>query len=212
MPVEGIIGRKLGMTQVYSDGGSAVPVTVVAAGPCVVVQRKTRSKDGYSAVQLGLVESRKSKRVTKPMTGHFQKAGLPPCRVLRELRVDDGSDAKVGDKVSVASFAVGDAVTVVGKSKGKGFQGVVRRHHFGGGRASHGSMFHRAPGSIGASAYPSRVLKGMRAAGHMGAERVTVRNLEVVGVEEEGNLLLLRGAVPGAPGGYLVIRKSRAKV
>jgi large subunit ribosomal protein L3 len=212
MPVEGIIGRKLGMTQVYTEAGAAVPVTVVAAGPCVVVERKTRGKDGYSAVQLGLVESRKTKRVTKPMAGHFQKAGLPPCRVLRELRVDDGSDAKVGDKVSVGSFAVGDAVTVVGKSKGKGFQGVVKRHGFRGGRATHGSMFHRAPGSIGASAYPSRVLKGMRAAGHMGAARVTVRNLEVVGVEAENNLLLLRGAVPGAAGGYLVIRKSRTKV
>jgi large subunit ribosomal protein L3 len=177
----------------------------------VVVRRKSRNKDGYAAVQLGLVESGKAKRVTKPMLGHFKKAGLPPCRVLRELRVEDGSEAKVGDQVSVESFAVGERVSVVGTSKGKGFQGVVRRHGFGGGRATHGSMFHRAPGSIGMSAYPSRVLKGMRAAGHMGSERVTVRNLEVVGVESESNLLLLRGAVPGAPGGYLLIRRTKAK-
>jgi large subunit ribosomal protein L3 len=207
MSVQGIIGKKLGMTQVFGEDGRAYPVTVVKAGPCVVVRRKSKEKDGYSAVQLGLVEDRKLKRVTKPMQGHFEKVGLPPCRQLRELRVDDGSEAKVGDKVAVDLFAVGDKVIITGRSKGKGFQGVIRRHNFGGGRATHGSMFHRAPGSIGQSAYPSRVLKGMRGAGHMGSERVTVRNLEVVRVDAENGLLLVRGAVPGSGGGYVVIRK-----
>jgi large subunit ribosomal protein L3 len=207
MSVQGIIGRKVGMTQVYAEDGRALPVTVIEAGPCVVVQRKAPGKDGYSAVQLGLVEGRKPKRVTKPMKGHFEKAGLPPCRVLREFRVQDGAEVKVGDKVSVGMFAPGDTVHVSGVSKGKGFQGVIKRHHFRGGAATHGSMFHRAPGSIGASAFPSRVLKGMRAAGHMGTDRVTVRNLQVVRVDAERNLLVLRGSVPGAGGGYLVIRK-----
>jgi large subunit ribosomal protein L3 len=207
MPVAGIIGRKVGMTQVYAKDGKAIPVTVLEAGPCVVVQRKSKAKDGYSAVQLGLVEGRKAKRVTRPMKGHFDKAGLPPCRVLRELRVEDGDEVKVGDKVSVELFAPGDSVSVTGVSKGKGFQGVVKRHHFRGGAATHGSMFHRAPGSIGASAYPSRVLKGMRAGGHMGQDRVTVRNLEVVRIDAGNNLLVVRGAVPGAGGGYVVIRK-----
>ena len=174
MAVEGIIGKKVGMTQVYADDGRAVPVTVIQAGPCVVVQRKSRQKDGYSAVQLGLVEDRKVKRVTKAMKGHFDKAGLPAGKVLREFRVGGDDEVKVGDKVSVEQFAPGDLVHVIGVSKGKGFQGVVKRHHFRGGAATHGSMFHRAPGAIGASAYPSRVLKGMRAAGHMGSDRVTV--------------------------------------
>jgi large subunit ribosomal protein L3 len=173
----------------------------------VIVQRKSKTKDGYSSVQLGLVENRKVKRVTKAMEGHFKKAGVPPCRVLRELRVEDAAEVKVGDKVSVAIFAAGDQLVVTGTSKGKGFQGVVKRHHFRGGDATHGSMFHRAPGSIGASAFPSRVLKGMRAAGHMGSDRVTVKNVEVVRVDEGNNLLVVRGSVPGAGGGYLVIRK-----
>jgi large subunit ribosomal protein L3 len=209
MSVQGIIGRKVGMTQVYAADGRAIPVTVIQAGPCVVVQRKSKAKDGYSAVQLGFVENRTIKRVTKPMEGHFKKASLPPCRILREFRVEDGAEVKVGDKVSVTLFAPGDSVSVVGTSKGKGFQGVVKRHHFRGGAATHGSMFHRAPGSIGASAFPSRVLKGMRAAGHMGSDRVTVRNLQVVKVDAESNLLVVRGAVPGAGGGYVVIRKKR---
>ena len=207
MSVKGIIGRKIGMTQVYAEDGQAIPATVLQAGPCVVVQRKSKDKDGYSAVQMGLVEARKTKRVTRPMKGHFDKAGLPPCRVLREFKVEDGASVKVGDKVSVEVFAAGDTVNVTGISKGKGFQGVVKRHHFRGGAATHGSMFHRAPGSIGASAFPSRVLKGMRAAGHMGADRVTVRNLEVVRVDAGNNVLVVRGAVPGASGGYVVIRK-----
>jgi len=207
MSLKGIIGRKVGMTQVYAEDGRAIPATVIEAGPCVVVQRKSKERDGYVAVQLGLVESRAPRRVTRPMKGHFDKAGLPPCRVLREFEVGADSEAKVGDKVSVELFAAGDTVAVTGVSKGRGFQGVIKRHGFGGGAATHGSMFHRAPGSIGASAYPSRVLKGMRAAGHMGSDRVTVRNLDVVRVDAANNLLVVRGSVPGAGGSYLVIRK-----
>ena len=207
MSVQGIIGKKVGMTQVYGEDGRAHPVTVIEAGPCVVVQRKSKEKDGYSAVQLGFVESRKTKKVSKPMKGHFEKAGLPPCRVLREFRVEDGAELKVGDKVSVDQFAAGDRITVSGVSRGQGFQGVVKRHHFRGGAATHGSMFHRAPGSIGASAFPSRVLKGMLAAGHMGSDKVTVRNLQVVRVDAGNNLLVVRGSVPGAGGSIVVIRK-----
>ena len=207
MSVQGIIGKKIGMTQLYAEDGRAVPVTVIQAGPCVVVQRKSTQKDGYSAIQVGLVEQRRVKRVTRPMKGHFDKAGIPPCRVLREFRVDDGALVKVGDKLSVGMFAPGDSVNVTGLSKGKGFQGVVKRHHFRGGAATHGSMFHRAPGSIGASAFPSRTLKGMRGAGHMGQDQVTVRNLRVVKVDAEKNIMLVRGAVPGANDGYVVIRK-----
>ena len=208
MSVQGIIGRKVGMTQVYAEDGRAFPVTVIQAGPCVVVQRKAKDKDGYSAVQLGLVESRKVKRVTKAMKGHFDKAGLPPCRVLREFRVTDGAELKIDDKVSVEGFNAGDAISVTGVSRGMGFQGVVKRHHFRGGAATHGSMFHRAPGSIGASAFPSRTLKGMRAGGHMGSDRVTVKNLQVVRVDAPNNLLIVRGSVPGAGGSIVVIRKS----
>jgi large subunit ribosomal protein L3 len=208
MSVEGIIGRKVGMTQVYAEDGQAFPVTVIQAGPCVVVQRKSKDKDGYTAVQLGLVESRKVKHVTRAMKGHFDKAGLPPCRVLREFRVADGAEVKVGDKVSVEQFAPGDSIRVTGTSRGHGFQGVVKRHHFRGGAATHGSMFHRAPGSIGASAFPSRVLKGMRGAGHMGSERVTIKSVRVVRVDASNNLLVVRGSVPGAGGSIVVIRKS----
>jgi large subunit ribosomal protein L3 len=207
MAVQGIIGRKVGMTQVYAADGRAIPVTVIQAGPCVVVQRKTKQKDGYEAVQLGLVEERKVKKVTKAMAGHYKKADVPPCRVLRELHVEGKDEVKVGDKISVDQFAPGDSISVVGTSKGKGFQGVVKRHHFRGGAATHGSMFHRAPGSIGASAFPSRVIPGMRAAGHMGSDRVTQRNLEVVRVDPENNILVVKGSVPGGGGGYLVIRK-----
>jgi large subunit ribosomal protein L3 len=207
MAIQGIIGRKVGMTQVYAEDGRAVPVTVIQAGPCVVVQRKSKEKDGYTAVQVGLVDPQKSKHVTKPMKGHFEKAGLPPCRVLREFPLEPDAEAKVGDKISVELFAPGDSITVTGISKGKGFQGVVKRHHFRGGAATHGSMFHRAPGSIGASAFPSRVLKGMRAGGHMGSDRVTVPNLKVIRVDAANNLLIVRGSVPGGGGTYLVIRK-----
>ena len=209
MSIQGIIGKKVGMTQVYAEDGQAIPATVIEAGPCVVVQRKSKEKDGYSAVHVGLVERRAVKRVPKAMKGHFGKAGLPPCRVLREFPVEASSEVKVGDKVSVELFAAGDEISVTGISKGKGFQGVVKRHHFRGGAATHGSMFHRAPGSIGASAFPSRVLKGMRAAGHMGSERVTIRNVKVVRVDSGNNILVVRGSIPGAGGSYVVIRKKK---
>jgi large subunit ribosomal protein L3 len=206
--VTGIIGRKVGMTQVFAPDGTAAPATVIKAGPCVVVQAKTAATDGYEAVQLGLVEERPA-RVRKPLAGHYKKAGVPPTRVRREVKVAKGGEApKAGDQVLVNGvFADGDRVDVIGVSRGKGFQGVVRRHHFRGGAATHGSMFHRAPGSIGASSFPSRVVKGMRAGGRMGGDQVTVRNLKVVRVDAENNLLVLRGAVPGAPGSYVIVRK-----
>jgi large subunit ribosomal protein L3 len=207
--VTAIIGRKVGMTQLFDADGTVQPATVIKAGPCVVVQAKTAQTDGYEAVQLGLVEDRKVKKVTKAQAGHFKKTGgdLPPVKVLREFRLKDGDEAKVGDKISVEIFKAGDTVNIVGTSKGKGFQGVVKRHHFRGGAATHGSMFHRAPGSIGSSAFPSRVLKGMRAAGHMGADRVTQKNLTVVRVDGENNILVVKGSIPGGHGGYVVIRK-----
>lgn len=209
--VDAILGRKLGMTQIFTDNGDVVPVTVLKAGPCVVVQRKTAQKDGYEAVQLGLVELPGPKRLTKALEGHFKKGGANPVRFLREVRLKaDGGEVKVGDKVLVDSFAVNELVDVIGVSKGKGFAGVQKRHHFGGGGGSHGSMFHRAPGSIGASAFPSRVLKGMRAAGHMGTDRVTARNLRVVQVLSDDNTLLVRGAVPGPDGAYVVVRRAKA--
>jgi len=206
--VNGIIGRKLGMTQIFAPDGTVTPVTVIKAGPCVVVQLKTSSTDGYEAVQLGLVEERAPKKVNKPMKGHFEKAGIPPTKILREFRLQDLSDGiNVGDKVLVDQFSENDIVDVVGTSKGRGFAGFVKRHGFAGGRASHGSMFHRAPGSIGASAYPSRVIKGTRMAGHMGVQRTTIKNLLVMKVNTEENLLLVRGAVPGPNGAYLMIKK-----
>jgi large subunit ribosomal protein L3 len=208
--VTGIIGRKVGMTQLFSEDGSVQPVTVVKAGPCVVVQSKTATTDGYEAVQLALVEERPA-RVNKALAGHYKKANVPPTRVRREVRQAGGDGLKPGDQVLVnAVFAKGERVDVIGVSRGHGFQGVVKRHHFRGGAATHGSMFHRAPGSIGASSYPSRVVKGMRAAGRMGGRRTTTLNLRIERVDGENNLLLLRGAVPGADGGYLLIRKAVA--
>ena len=198
------------MTQVFDENGVVIPVTVIKAGPCVVVQKKMKDSDGYESVQLGLVEFVRPSRVNKPKTGHFKKAGIPPCRILREFS-EAASEAslKVGDQILVNQvFQPKDKVDVVGTSKGKGFAGLIKRHHFGGGAASHGSMFHRAPGSIGASAYPSRVLPGMRAAGHMGSERVTVQGLSVVRVQEQENILLVKGAVPGPNGKYVVIKKA----
>ena len=199
------------MTQLFDADGTVQPATVIKAGPCVVVQTKTSQTDGYEAVQLGLVEERTPK-VNKAIAGHYRKANVPPTRVRREVAIAKGAEApKAGDQVLVGSlFAAGERVDVIGTSRGMGFQGVVKRHHFGGGRATHGSMFHRAPGSIGASSYPSRVVKGMRAAGHMGSRRVTTRNLRVVQVDAENNLLIVRGAVPGAAGGYVLIRKAVA--
>ena len=206
-----ILGKKLGMTQVFLENGDAVPATVLKAGPCVVIQRKTAAQDGYDAVQLGLVEVPAPKRVKKAMEGHFKRANAVPTRFLREVRLGSGdADIKVGDKVLVDQFTVDEYVDVVGVSKGRGFAGFHKRHHFGGGGASHGSMFHRAPGSIGASAFPSRVLKGMKAAGHMGTDRVTQRNLLILKVLPEDNALIVRGAVPGADGGYVVVQKAKA--
>ena len=208
--VTGLIGKKVGMTQLFQPDGSVQPATVLKAGPCVVAQVKTVENDGYQAVQLGLVEARPSKE-NKPTQGHFKKAGVPPTRVRREVTLAAGGDPlKAGDQVNVSIFANGDRVDVIGTSRGKGFQGVVKRHHFKGGRATHGSMFHRAPGSIGASSYPSRVVRGMRMGGHMGMDRVTVRNLKVLRVDPENNLLMLEGAVPGGPNAVVVIRKAIA--
>jgi large subunit ribosomal protein L3 len=207
--VDGILGKKLGMTQIYMEDGTAVPVTVVQAGPCLVVQRKTAGEDGYEAVQLGLVEEGRKVRVGRPREGHFKKAGVAPMRSLVELPVMADDEAKAGDQVKASVFAVDDYVDVIGASKGKGFQGVIKRHGFGGGRATHGSMFHRAPGSIGQSAYPSRVFPGTRLPGRMGGERVTVKNLKVVKVDEENNLLYLRGAVPGAKDNFLTLRRAK---
>jgi large subunit ribosomal protein L3 len=208
--VNGIIGRKVGMTQVFDPDGTVHPATVIKAGPCVVVQAKSVQADGYDAVQLGLVEERPA-RLSKPLAGHYKKAGVPPTRVRREVAPLAGAEPlKAGDPVLASIFAVGERVDVIGSSRGKGFQGVVKRHHFGGGAATHGSMFHRAPGSIGASSFPSRVIKGMRAAGRMGGRRVTVRNLKVLQVDADNHLLLVEGGIPGAPTGYLVIRKAVA--
>jgi large subunit ribosomal protein L3 len=209
--VTAIIGRKVGMTQVFETDGTAVPATVIKAGPCVVVQAKTAQTDGYEAVQLGLVDETAPK-ANKPTIGHFKKANAPATRVRREVKVAKGAEApKAGDQVLANIFASGDRVDVIATSRGKGFQGVMKRHNFGGGAATHGSMFHRAPGSIGASSFPSRVVKGMRAAGRMGGDRVTTRNLKVVGVDLDNHLLVLRGAVPGAPGGVVVVRRAVAR-
>lgn len=212
MAVPGILGRKLGMTQVLAEDGTVIPVTVLKAGPCVVVQRKTAQDDGYEAVQLGLVEFIKPQRVNKPLSGHFKKNSVPPLRFLREIRLSDSKEeAKAGDKVLVEeTFKPDDKVDVIGVSKGRGFAGFIKRHNFRGGAATHGSMFHRAPGSIGASSYPSRLWPGQRMAGQMGNERVTARSLKVVQVDPEEHLLLVKGAVPGANGGYVTICRAKA--
>jgi large subunit ribosomal protein L3 len=213
--INGIIGKKVGMTQLFAADGTVTPVTVIKAGPCVVVQKKSAAgKDGYDAVQIGLVEDRpvKLKNVTKPMQGHFEKTGggTPPTRVLKEIRLKDenGGEVNVGDKVLVDQFAEGDRIELVGKSKGRGFQGTIKRHHFNRGPESHGSMNVRRPGSIGQSAYPSRVIKGTRSSGHMGDARVTIKGLTVARVDVENNLLMVRGAVPGANGSVVIVRKS----
>src|SRR6266851_2925682 len=209
--VTGIIGRKVGMTQVFDADGTVHPATVIKAGPCVVVQAKNAQRDGYEAVQLGFVEETPHK-ANKPTAGHFKKANVPATRVRREVKVAAGDNAdapaKAGDQVLASIFAVGERVDVVGTGRGKGFQGVVKRHHFAGGAATHGSMFHRAPGSIGASSFPSRVVKGMRAAGRMGGGRVTIHNLKVLRVDPENHLLILQGGIPGGPSGYVIVRKA----
>jgi len=211
--ISGIIGRKLGMTQLFAEDGTVTPVTVIKAGPCVVVQTKSAAgRDGYNAVQLGLVEDKpvRLKNVTKPLRGHFEKTGggLPPTRVLKEIRQTDEVDASVGDQVKVDLFADGDKIDVVGKSKGRGFAGTIKRHNFQRGPESHGSMNVREPGSIGQSVYPSRVMKGMKSSGHMGDARVTVQNLTVAKVDVDNNLLMVRGAVPGPNGGLVVVKKA----
>ena len=208
MAVHGIIGKKVGMTQIFAADGTVTPVTVVQAGPCLVVQKKTADKDGYDALQIGLVGARPDRRANAAAKGHFEKAGVAPMRTLMEVRADKGDDLKPGDKVLCDAFAEQDHVDVIGTSKGKGFMGVVARHGFRGGAATHGSMFHRAPGSIGASAYPSRVIKGTRMAGHMGVERNTIKNLRVMKVNTEENLLLIRGSVPGPTGAVVLIKKT----
>lgn len=201
----GLIGKKLGMTQIFWEDGSVIPVTVVEAGPCVVIQKKTKEKDGYGAVQIGF-ERRREKRTTRPLQGHFKKADKGYFRVLKEIRTETPEEYEVGQELKAEIFSIGDFVDVVGTTKGKGFAGVIKRHGFGGGRASHGSMFHRAPGSIGASAFPSRVFKGTRLPGQMGNNRKTAQNLVVVGVRPERNLLLIKGAVPGSISGIIVIK------
>ena len=211
--INGIIGRKIGMTQIFSEDGTVTPVTVIKAGPCVVVQTKKQSgSDGYNAVQLGLVEEKpiRMKRVTKPMRGHFEKtgAGVPPTRILREIRLDQEPEAEVGEQIKADLFNDGDQVDVMGKSKGRGFAGTIKRHNFSRGPMSHGSMNKRRPGSIGQSATPSRVLKGTKSSGHMGNARVTAQGLTIARVDAESNLLMIRGAVPGPNGGLVVVKKT----
>jgi large subunit ribosomal protein L3 len=209
MAMQGLLGKKVGMTQIFTESGDAVPVTVIEAGPCLVVQLRSSERDGYDAVQIGLVEKRPPKRVGKPMEGNFQKAGVAPMRRVAEFAIEAGEEWKPGDQVKVSMFQVDEYVDVVGTSKGKGFQGVIKRHGFGGGRATHGSMFHRAPGSSGNSSDPSRVYPGLRSPGRMGGKRITTKNLKIVRVDEENNLIYVRGAVPGARNGYLAICRAK---
>ncbi len=217
--MNGILGKKIGMTQVYKDDGQAVPVTVIQAGPCVVVQRKTSEADGYDAVQIGLVEGPRNaegklvpkapNNVNSPRRGHFKKAGVAPTYQLAEFHVEGDSEVQAGDEIDVSIFEEDSYIDVVGTSKGKGFQGVMKRHGFGGGRASHGSSFHRAPGSIGQSAYPSRVFPGIKLPGQMGNKRITTKNLQIVKVDTDENLLFIKGAVPGARNSYVQIRPAK---
>ncbi len=206
--VEGLIGKKIGMTQTFDEVGNVIPVTVIKAGPCTVIQKKTKEKDGYSALQLTLIEETGRKRPIRPLTGHYAKSGIPPGNVLREFKFSEQAEIKEGDQFFVDVFEVGEKVDILGTSKGKGFAGVVKRWGFHGGKDSHGSMFHRAPGSIGASAFPSRVVKGKKLPGHMGTQRVTVKNLTVIEADRENNLLVVKGAVPGAKGVYVLIKKT----
>ena len=203
--INAIYGKKIGMTQIFDENDRVVPVTVIVAEPNKVCQVKTTETDGYEAVQLGF-GSIKEKKVNKPMAGHFAKQGIAPTRYLREVRVENASEYKAGDEQTVAAFAEVKKVDVTGTSKGKGFQGVIKRHGFGGGRASHGSHFHRIPGSIGQCATPSRVFKGVRLPGHMGCDTVTVKNLEVVRIDAEQNLILVKGSVPGGKNGIVRVR------
>jgi len=206
--VEGLIGKKIGMSQTFDQEGNIVPLTIIKLGPCTVIQKKTEEKDGYFALQLGLVEEKGVKQPIKPVQGHFKKAGVPPLRILREFRFQKGAEIKEGDQILVDIFQQGEKVHITGVSKGKGFASIIKRWGFRGGKASHGSMFHRAPGSIGASAFPSRVVKGKKLPGHMGHEKATVRNLTVVQADTENNLLIVKGGVPGARNGYVLVKKA----
>ncbi len=206
----GILGKKIGMTQMFRPDGQVVPVTLLQAGPCVVVQRKTPAKDGYDAIQVALVEFARPSRMNKPEKGHLKAADVESSKFLKEFRLNPGDgDFKPGDKILADAFATRQKVDVIGTSKGRGFAGLIKRHNFGGGEASHGSMFHRAPGSIGSSSFPSRVFKGMRMAGHMGNAQVTVRNLEIVDINTEDNVIAIKGAIPGPKGSFVVVRRSR---
>ena len=213
MPVTGMLGRKIGMTQVFDEKGDVHPITVLKVGPCVITQLKTQAKDGYDAAQVGLVEFVKASKVNKPMTGHFGKADVPPVRMIKEFAIETaagGTDGvKAGDRILVDLFDGEKFVDVIGTSKGRGFAGVVRRHGFGGGPKSHGHMF-QIQGSIGASSFPSRVFPGQRMPGHFGTEQVTVRNLRIRGIDSEENLLMVEGAVPGPRDGYVMISKAKA--
>ena len=205
--IQGILGKKLGMTQIFAADGRRIPVTVVEAGPCTVLQKKTESTDGYNALQVGF-SAKKTHRVNKPMMGHFKKADQGAFACLRELETENVDDYQVGDQITCETvFKAGDIVDVTGTSKGKGFQGVIKRWGFSGGRATHGSHFHRTPGSIGMSAWPSRVHKAKKMPGQMGNARVTMQNLEIVEVRPEQNLILVKGAIPGANQGFVLIRK-----
>jgi len=203
----GILGKKLGMTRIFTEDGRWIVVTVLEAGPCKVIQRKTKDIDGYEAVQLGFGELKESK-CNKPQSGHFAKSDIKPMRVLRELRVGGDSELSPGDELKADIFAAGDRVDVIGTSKGKGFAGAMKRHNFGGGPGGHGSHFHRAPGSVGQSADPAKVYKNKKLPGHMGNRKITMQNLEVITVDPDKNLLLVRGNVPGANGGVVMVRKS----
>jgi large subunit ribosomal protein L3 len=205
--MSGLIGKKLGMTRIFDEKGNDVQVSVIQTGPCYVTEIRTKDTHGYDALQLGFEEKRE-KSVKKPERGHFAKSGVKPTRVLREFRTFDVGQFKLGDAIKADVFQVGEKVRVIGVSKGKGFQGVVKRHHFGGGPVSHGQSDRmRAPGSLGGSSYPSRVLKGLRMAGRLGGERVTVRNIKIVRVDAENNIVMVRGAIPGAKNGMVVIQK-----
>ena len=212
MAVTGILGKKIGMTQVFDEKGDVHPITVLQAGPCVITQLKTLARDGYEAAQIGLVEFVKDKNVTKPQKGHFAKTEAPPVKVINEVALELDADgvvaAKAGDRVLVDIFSEARFVDVIGTSKGRGFAGVVRRHKFAGGPKSHGHMF-QVQGSIGASSYPSRVFPGQRMPGHMGAKQITVRNLRIRGIDLEENLLMVEGAVPGSREGYVLISKAK---
>lgn len=205
--INGLLGKKVGMTRLFTDDGHWIEVTVLEAGPCSVVQRKTKDTDGYSAVQLGYGDVKES-RCNKPLSGHFEKNGIKPKRVLKEIRVPEDAEVSTGDEIKADIFAIGDRVDICGTTKGRGFAGVIKRHGFAGGPGGHGSHFHRAPGSVGQSADPAKVYKNKRMPGHYGSTKTTVQNLEVVNVDTDKNLLIVRGSVPGANGGLVVVNKS----